>query len=85
MPGYRFGIAERISVYPVRAPFNSKIEGIPAQNLRWFEEAVVGQKDGLPSARFALQIKGDDIRVIYGEQCLSPELCIAWQPWPVAQ
>ncbi|MFM9969236.1 MAG: YjbF family lipoprotein [Burkholderiales bacterium] len=82
MPGYRFSIKERVSVYPVRVPTNARVVGIPVQNLRWYEEAILDQKDGLPSARFALQVKDSDVRVIYGEQCLSQILCIAWQTWP---
>jgi hypothetical protein len=85
MPGYRFGIAETISVYPVRAPFNAKLTGLSSQDLRWYEEAVLGQPDGLPSARYGLALKEGVPSVIYGEQCLSAELCLAWQTWPVAK
>lgn len=83
MPGYRFGIADSVALYPVRAPSNAKLVGLPAQGLQWYEEAVRGQPDGLPSARFALQVKDGEPRVIYGEQCLSQKLCLSWQTWPV--
>ena len=82
MPGYRYGIAESVSLYPVRAPSNAKLVGLPVQDLRWYEETVLGQPDGLPSARFALHVKDGDPRVIYGEQCLSQNLCFSWQTWP---
>ncbi len=85
MPGYRFGIAESVSLYPVRAPSNARLVGLPAQDLRWYEEAVQGQPDGLPSARFALDVKNGEPRVVYGEQCLSQNFCLAWQTWPAAQ
>ena len=85
MPGYRFGIAERVSLYPVPVPSNARLAGPPVQGLRWYEEAVLGQPDSLPSARFALQVKDGEPRVIYGEQCLSQNLCLAWQTWPAAQ
>ena len=80
MPGYRFGIAESVSLYPVRVPNNARLAGLRSESLRWYEEAVLGQPDGLPSARFALH--AGEPRVIYGEQCLSPNLCLAWQAWP---
>lgn len=83
MPGYHFGIAENVSLYSVPAPSNSKLAGLPADGLRWYEEAVLGQPDGLASARFALH--ADEPRVVYGEQCLSQKLCIAWQTWPATQ
>jgi hypothetical protein len=84
-PGYRFGIAERVTIYPVPIPKNAKLSGVAATNLRWFEEAVIGQPDGLPSARYGVQDReGQPPQVIYGEQCLSKDLCIAWQTWPAS-
>ena len=85
MPGYRYGIAETVSLYAVPAPFNARLAVLPSQGLRWYEEAVRGQPDGLPSARFALQTRDGEPRVVYGEQCLSLNLCIAWQTWPATQ
>lgn len=81
MPGYRYGIAERVKLYPVPAPNNSKLVGLPADGLRWYEEAVLGQPDGLASGRFALHAKDGEPLVVYGEQCLSQSLCLAWQLW----
>ncbi len=85
MPGYRFGIVESVSLYAVAVPPNSKLVGVRAGDFRWFEEAVRGQADGLPSARYALRVIDGEPRVIYGEQCLSLDLCLAWQTWPAAQ
>ncbi len=82
MPGFRFGIAETVSLYAVRAPTNALLVGLPAQELRWFEEAVQGQFGGLSSARYALRTTDGEPRVVYGEQCLSPNFCLAWQVWP---
>ena len=85
MPGYRFGIAESVSLYPVRAPSNARLVGLPVAGLRWYEEAVLGQPEGLPSARYALLAREGELRVVYGEQCLSQNLCLAWQTWPAPQ
>ena len=85
MPGYRFGIEEAVSLYPVRPPNNAKLVRLPAQDLRWYEETVQGQPDGLPSARYGLNEKSGEPRVVYGEQCLSQTFCFAWQTWPATQ
>ena len=85
MPGYRFGIEEAVSLYPVRPPNNAKLVRLPAQDLRWYEETVQGQPDGLPSARYGLSEKSGEPRVVYGEQCLSQIFCLAWQTWPATQ
>lgn len=82
MPGYRFGIVEDVSLYPVRTPVNAKLARLPAESLRWYEETVLGAPDGLPSARYALTGKDGQPRVVYAEQCLSQKLCLAWQVWP---
>ena len=81
MPGYRFGIEETVSLYSVPVPINAKLAGLPATGLRWYEEAVLGQPDRLPSARYALYDKEGAQLVIYGEQCLSRDLCLSWQIW----
>ena len=85
MPGYRYGIAESVSLYPVPAPINAKLVGLPADSLRWYEEAVLGQADGLPSARYALYTSDGEPIAVYGEQCLSQNLCLAWQLWSAAK
>ena len=85
MPGYRFGIAETVSVYPVRVPNNAKLKRLSPEGLQWYEEAVLGASNGLPSGRFALTTQNAELRVIYGEQCLSREFCFAWQTWPPKQ
>ena len=82
MPGYRFGIEDTVSLYPVRPPNNAKLVRLPAQDLRWYEETVQGQPDGLPSARYGLTEKSGEPRVVYGEQCLSQIFCLAWQTRP---
>ena len=82
MPGYRYGIAESVKLYPVPAPNNAKLAGLRADSLRWYEEAVLGQPNGLASGRFALYAKADgELLVAYGEQCLSQNLCLSWQLW----
>ena len=82
MPQYRFGITEQIAIYPIAAPKDAKLAGISATQLRWVEEKVVAVPQGLASARFGLHTHAGVTQVIYGEQCLTESMCIAWQKWP---
>ena len=85
MPAYKFGISEVVNLYGVGVPSNSNLIGLPANQLKWFEEKVKGTSHGLPSARYGLRTKDGHAVVVYGEQCFSSELCFSWQSWPVAK
>ena len=85
MPVYKFGVSEIVNLYGVNAPSNSNLAGLPANQLKWFEEKVKGTAHGLPSARYGLGTKNGQTVVVYGEQCFSSELCFSWQTWPVAK
>lgn len=97
MPGYRYGVKDALSLHVVAAPGRSALQGLDPQHLTWFEErvepgpvarlsAVFGNSssvDGpLPPARYAVDLQGGRETVVYGEQCLAPELCFTWQRWP---
>ena len=82
MPQYRFGITEKIAIYPIAAPKDAKLAGVSATQLSWLEEKVVSSPHGLASARFGLHTHAGVTQVIYGEQCLTESMCIAWQKWP---
>ncbi len=84
MPGYRFGIRDRVRVRQTKAPDDSTLKKITPESLMWFEEIVIeplAAPDNRPS-RFAVQPMLDGDTVIYAEQCITPDLCIAWQKWP---
>ena len=83
MPGYRFGLSDTVSLQEVAAPRHARLVGLPASELRWFEETVHGSPHGRPSARYGLRLRGGQAQVVYGEQCLAPDFCMAWQTWPV--
>jgi len=84
MPGYAFGIQQKLQIYSVSAPAQSNLVGLPASQLKWFEEKVVSTKsDTLPSARYGIALKDGQPVQVYGEQCFSNELCFSWQAWPV--
>lgn len=82
MPGYKFGIEDRIVIRKVVAPVNALMKGIDASSLLWFEETVQGSPANLPSARYALKDINGKLSVVYGEQCFDFTQCMAWQTWP---
>lgn len=86
MPGYRFGVRDELVLQRIAPPSVSELKGIEPQSLVWFEERFedVATREVLPPARYAVQRTGQSARVVYGEQCLSRELCFTWQHWPVA-
>jgi len=95
MPGYRFGISDALTLRPIQAPARSSLEGIDARQLAWFEETSQNEMNvpaslfsatdkvlHLPPARYAVDLRGGKEDVVYGEQCLSADLCFTWQRWP---
>jgi hypothetical protein len=80
MPRYRFGVTDTISLQLIKPPTDAHLQGVSPSSLVWFEERVQGQ--ALASARFGLKVDQQRATVVYGEQCLSVTLCIAWQTWP---
>jgi hypothetical protein len=85
MPAFKFGISEVVDLYGVGIPSNSNLVGLPASQLKWFEEKVKGTSHGLPSARYGVSIKDGQAVVVYGEQCFASDLCFSWQTWPVTK
>jgi len=84
MPRYAFDVTEQVQIYPVPTPTNANLTGMPASQLKWFEEKVKGTSHALPSARYGLAMNNGQPVVVYGEQCFAADLCFSWQTWPVA-
>ena len=82
MPGHRFGLVDRVALYPVPAPKDAHLIGVDPKKLKWFEERVQTTQQTQPSARYGLRLEAGETKVVYGEQCLSERLCISWQTWP---
>ena len=95
MPGYRFGVRDALVLRRIAAPNKSEIRGLDPGALTWFEEqadtdpasrdAGAASFQALPLARYAVDLRDGKETVVYGEQCLAPELCFSWQRWPVAK
>jgi len=90
MPSYRYGVRDHLSLRRVEAPARTELQGVDPAALTWFEEhaqsadIAAGSRhaDSLPVARYAVDARGAVASVVYGEQCLSTDLCFAWQRWP---
>lgn len=84
MPAYKFGIQEQLVLGAVATPDNTRLLGVSASALHWFEETVKGSQHGWPSARYAIGFKDFAPTVVYGEQCFANDRCISWQTWPAS-
>lgn len=78
MPGYRYGLRDALVLAPLPPPSKTQLRGIDPQQLTWFEERT----ESLPPARYAVRVADGRETVVYGEQCLAPEVCFTWQRWP---
>ena len=91
MPGYRYGVHDALVLSGIPPPDDSQLKGIDPYSLTWYEERLDTQNTGtdsrgdeeLPPARYALDTRNAGGTVVYGEQCLSAELCFTRQRWPV--
>jgi hypothetical protein len=85
MPGYHYGIRDQLLLARIPPPARSALRGIEADRLAWFEEVMEGSSltgEKLPPARYGVQVVGGVGTVVYGEQCIAREFCLAWQRWP---
>jgi hypothetical protein len=81
MPGYRFGVVDRLYLRAIAAPAKTHLLILKATDLRWYEEVEQGAH--LPAARFALANTPTGDVPVYGEQCIAETMCLSWQQWPV--
>ena len=85
MPNYRFNITDTMSMRQTLPPAKSNLQGVNPADLRWFE--LTDSDAHLPLARIALAPDNTAAggTPIYGEQCISQNLCVSWQQWPPVQ
>ena len=83
MPGYRYGVHDELSVRRIVTPRSTELKGVAPASLTWFEERMRTSvpEMALPPARYAVSFVGGKARVVYGEQCLSKDICFTWQRW----
>ncbi len=82
MPGYRFGLEEKITTRVLTGIETPAVSGIEKQDLVWFQDQIQSTDiQGRPSEyRQLFAFKNE--RLIYSEQCISETLCmrIQWIP-----
>jgi hypothetical protein len=87
MPGYRYDIADQLTL--------SRMAGVPsivlpaslpldiAKRYQWVRESQSGAQPGLPDSWYALEKVDGKSQVAYSYQCLSKQLCLNLQRWPI--
>ena len=89
MPDYQFGIRETLygeaRPVPPDAELPATLPAELAHRYSWYREVVSGSTAShwLPPSLFAWGRYADEWTVVYSKQCLSPDLCIELQRWPV--
>lgn len=84
MPEYHIGLREQLELREIAAPSRHAMRHQDAASVRWFEESVLEptRNTAPPSpARYAVT-RDAQPKVVYAEQCLSPDLCLTWEPLP---
>lgn len=85
MPGYRFNTSDQLQLRVIAAPDQTAFVGAMPATLTWFEESLLSSSadpvDIPRPARYAVDLSSGNERVVYGEQCVSPDLCLTWQRW----
>lgn len=77
-PGYRFGLHDTLRIVAIAPSHSSELRGVAPDSLRWFEVTNLRNHH-----RMLYAVRGKlHPRVVYGEQCLDPSLCLTWQDWP---
>jgi hypothetical protein len=89
MPRYEFGITEDVAVYQIpqqpQKITKAASELLQGKNLLWFTEVLEN-----PNTNDSLKIQGffaverksaDQYELVFGQQCLQENYCIAWMPW----
>jgi hypothetical protein len=90
MPGYISGLRDELTLRVVEPPKASGLQRLDPRSLTWFEEhmavrpAAGGADHPLPTARYAVDLREGEGKVVYAEQCLAANLCFSWQRWSAA-
>jgi hypothetical protein len=86
MPGYRYAVADALQLSAVQGvPAIRLPQSLPpatAQSYRWFQER---SSSTLPPAWYAWGVHRGQATVVYSEQCLSAQLCLKLQRWPLQE
>ena len=88
-PGYHHNLVDKVTLTPVSAKnvlgFVSPFQQENSQPVAWFRESYVSSAfaPALPDSWFALGLYQGQQSIVYSRQCLSAELCLSIQRWPL--
>jgi len=85
MPGYRYGVRDAVTLKRIPAPQKIGLQRLNPGELTWFEELMTTDVPGaiLPRAVYGVDMTAGREEPVYGEQCVSKDLCFTWQRWDV--
>lgn len=87
-PGYRYSVTEQIKIQAVsdkpNIPLPSTLPMNTAIHYEWVRESqMTSTAQAIPPSWYALVTKKNKRHLVYSYQCLSAQLCLSLQPWPV--
>ena len=82
-PGYKLGLVDQVVLTPLQKPPLELPPDAPA-NAHWYQERYSNANGvPMPDAWFALGAHGGQSTIVYSRQCLSINLCLTLQRWPL--
>ena len=82
-PGYRLGLVDQVFLTHLKNPPVDLLPDAPAK-VTWYEERYLDASGTpVPVAWFALGNHGDQNTIVYSRQCLSLNVCLTLQRWPL--
>lgn len=83
-PGYRAGQRQVMRLLPTAEPLRQDWPAkLPFANYRWYTETSDSiHSVHVPNSVYAIDEHDGQSRVVYSEQCLSPDWCFKIQAWP---
>ncbi len=82
MPGALTGVKDSVTIRPIAPPGKTLVSVQVPASVQWFEEVAVTRPPAaqLPASLFAVDLSNGTERVVYSQQCLAADLCLALRP-----
>lgn len=82
-PGYRMGLVDQVSLTSLPKPPH-ELSPNAQPNATWYQESYSGTHGTpMPASWFALGTHGGQNTIVYSRQCLSVNVCLTLQRWPL--
>lgn len=82
MPGALTGVKDSVTIRPIAPPSGTLVSVQLPASVQWFEEVAETRPPAaqLPPSLFAVDLSNGAERVLYSQQCLAADLCLALRP-----